>query len=658
MRACSGEDGSSTATVGGGRGKWRLPLTAPPSDLKETAGGISREHVLWSYRLFLDREASPQDDVDAKLGIFSTARELRAAFLNSPEYAHSNPGGVGFVPTTGTVITELPGNLRLFLDLADRVIGMNILRGNYELEEVEFVRSCVASGDHVLDVGANIGYFTILMASWVGEAGTVLAFEPVPANLDLLRRSIAENRFEDRVRVIPNAVADAPGEADILSVDVRYAFNSGGAFIVKEEASTPLDHRRIRVAKTQLDTLEMARPVSFIKLDVEGAEGLALRGARDLLRADRPTVACRDQPAATAESLRHERRGSDPRNVRVGIRLPPSRSGAAGQAHPVDRVPGQRRLFASARLARSSSAAKLRRKARDQPPVIVPACPSTQCASWSRQRSSFRSYSRAHWSRATSWTCRFKTNGRSSGTSTKWTAGTWGVQDLVRSHNGHRIAVPRLIMVGLALASDWRADYPAYLGIVFAAGILALAWSALPPSTDAVATVAAAAFIGGLVASPNQWENWLWGIQMHVFLVVLLAMAALALLSAGPLRPGRVGAAAVLALVATLTQGAGLVLWPVGALVLAARGVAREVARRARPGGAWAFAGVLVVLAYLARQPGDAGAGVPSSWVFHHPVAGLRFVLALLGHSLVAWNGAAYPPRDGGLAASSRLLPS
>lgn len=271
------------------------PATASASSgdrpfAQQAKGAISRQHVLWAYRLLLDREAGPQDDVAAKLDIFGSTCELRAAFLNSPEYARTNPGGVGFVPATGTAIAELPGNLRLFLDLADRVIGMNILRGNYELDEVDFARSCIARGDHVLDIGANIGYFTILLASWVGERGSVVAFEPVPANLQLLRRSIAENRFEDRVRVIPNVVADTAGEADLLSVDVRYAFNSGGAFLMSGTAPTPLDHRRIRVTKTQLDMLEMPRPVSFIKLDVEGAEGLALRGAKELLRTDRPTV--------------------------------------------------------------------------------------------------------------------------------------------------------------------------------------------------------------------------------------------------------------------------------------------------------------------------------------------------------------------------------
>lgn len=291
----------------GGRAIAALPASSDPNG---TGGGISREDVRWGYRLFLDREPGPLDDVAAKLATFRSTRELRAAFLNSPEYAYSNPGGVNFVPATGTVIAELPGDLRLFLDLADRVIGMNILEGGYELEEVEYIRSCIAPGDHVLDIGANIGYFTVLMASWVGQAGSVVAFEPAPANLRLLTRSIAENGFDERVRVFSGVVADDTGEADLLSVDVRYGFNSGGAFIAGDSAPTPLEHRRTRVKKTKLDALEMPRPVSFIKMDIEGAEALALRGAKELLTADRPRVLAEINPeqllkvsGASAEEL-------------------------------------------------------------------------------------------------------------------------------------------------------------------------------------------------------------------------------------------------------------------------------------------------------------------------------------------------------------------
>lgn len=238
----------------------------------------------------------------------------------------------------------------------------------------------------------------------------------------------------------------------------------------------------------------------------------------------------------------------------------------------------------------------------------------------------------------------------------KASAGEWGVGDLLRSHNGHRLAIPRLILVGMALATDWRADLPTYLGVVFAAGILGLAWLALRHSDDFLTTLLAAAFIGGLVASPNQWENWLWGVQMHVFLVVLMAVASLVSLSTGRLRWQGFAGAVALALAACLTQGAGLVLWPAGALVLGVRALQTRERRFFALAAAWAATGVLVIAGYLAHIPGDAGAGDPSAWVFRHPVESLRYVGALLGHSLAAWNGAAYPPHDGGVAGVVALL--
>lgn len=263
---------------------------------ESVAAGLSRDHILWAYRLLLDREAGPLDDVDAKLAVVQSTRELRAAFLGSPEYARFNPAGVDFVPPTGRAIAELPGDLRLFVNLSDRMIGINVLRGSYELEEIAFARSCIAAGDHVVDIGANIGYFAVQMASWVGPAGTVVAFEPIPANLELLGKSMAENGFEARVRVVPAVVADAAGEADILSLDVRYAFNSGGSYITTAEAPTPREHQRLRVQKVRLDEFEMPRPVSFIKIDAEGSEGLALGGAEKLLASDRPTVLAEINP--------------------------------------------------------------------------------------------------------------------------------------------------------------------------------------------------------------------------------------------------------------------------------------------------------------------------------------------------------------------------
>lgn len=258
--------------------------------------GITREHLIWAYRLFLDRDAGPLDDLEGKIAVVRSTGDLRAAFLGSPEYEKRNLAGVGFIPPAGRAIAELPGDLRLFVDLADRMVGINILRGRYEVEETSYVRRCVAAGDHVLDIGANIGYFTIQMADWVGSTGSVVAFEPVPANLELLRKSVTENGFEERVQIVEAVAADSMGEAEILTVPVRHSFNSGGAHIVRSASKTPIDHQNLRVRQVQIDRHPMPRPVSFMKVDAEGAEALVLRGARELLLSDRPLVLAEINP--------------------------------------------------------------------------------------------------------------------------------------------------------------------------------------------------------------------------------------------------------------------------------------------------------------------------------------------------------------------------
>jgi len=76
---------------------------------------------------------------------------------------------------------------------------LNILRGRYEGDEVRFVRSVLAPGDIVIDIGAHIGFFTMHMAALAGPLGKVYSFETVRCERDLLERSIAENRFGDRI---------------------------------------------------------------------------------------------------------------------------------------------------------------------------------------------------------------------------------------------------------------------------------------------------------------------------------------------------------------------------------------------------------------------------------------------------------------------------
>lgn len=253
------------------------------------AGPLSTEHVLWGYRLFLDREAESLDVVRGKVENQPDTRALRHDFMSSFEFRANNPE-IGYITDRNIVIKELEGGLRLFIDLADHFIGLSVARGDYEVQETRYTRSIVKPGQTVLDIGANIGYFSILLGSLVGPSGRVYAFEPLTSNLDLLRRSVEENHQSDRIVVTEAAVGLTAGTADL--VVPTFSMNSGGSYLDAGGGDKPPGHATHRVPVVAIDEQDIRRPVSFIKIDVEGAELLALRGAKKTLERDRPTILC------------------------------------------------------------------------------------------------------------------------------------------------------------------------------------------------------------------------------------------------------------------------------------------------------------------------------------------------------------------------------
>ncbi len=257
-------------------------------------GGLTREHVIWAYRLLLDRDPENEDVIGPKLGGSRDTSELRHHLMTSAEfqqknadYAHTNDRTV--------VIKEIAlpqgGSVRLFIDLSDHVIGLNILRGRYEEDEIRFVHSVLKPGDAAIDAGAHIGLFTVHMAAAVGPEGKVYAFEPFDSNAELAERSIGENRFEARVVLERAAVGLSSGWA-MLTFPVE-TLNSGGAYLLRP-GTAPLAGNRTKavsqVALNDLNLQQLAQPVRLIKMDVEGAEPLVIRGAVRLLTAARPLI--------------------------------------------------------------------------------------------------------------------------------------------------------------------------------------------------------------------------------------------------------------------------------------------------------------------------------------------------------------------------------
>jgi FkbM family methyltransferase len=139
-------------------------------------------------------------------------------------------------------------------------------------------------GDVFYDLGANVGFFTILGARLVGPKGHVVAFEPDPRNAATLRANVAANGFENVV-VSERAVSEQPGT-------MRFVVGDSTTSHLLRENEAVADSTLVSV--TSLDEFigAGAPAPTMLKLDIEGEEVRALRGGAGLLRAGRPTVIC------------------------------------------------------------------------------------------------------------------------------------------------------------------------------------------------------------------------------------------------------------------------------------------------------------------------------------------------------------------------------
>lgn len=172
------------------------------------------------------------------------------------------------------------------LILVSRGADPDFARGTYERPIQQAIASHLMPGDTFFDIGANVGFFSLIAARCVGKDGRVYAFEPVPQNADAITRSAQLNGF-DIIRVFPEAIAATTGRAELL-----LARHIGGAALASAE--TPPDMTgHLEVDVTTLDDAIVQRglrPPTLIKLDVEGAELNAFRGMMETLRTHRPKI--------------------------------------------------------------------------------------------------------------------------------------------------------------------------------------------------------------------------------------------------------------------------------------------------------------------------------------------------------------------------------
>jgi FkbM family methyltransferase len=151
--------------------------------------------------------------------------------------------------------------------------------GSYEYQMQRMFERTVRLGSTVYDIGANVGFYTLLGSVLVGAGGRVVAFEPVPRNLALLHEHLRLNKVEN-VRVVEAAVAEREGRArfDLGPHTSMGQLSESGSLEINTVGLDAL------VASGELP------PPDVLKIDVEGAEGSVLRGARTVLADNRPGI--------------------------------------------------------------------------------------------------------------------------------------------------------------------------------------------------------------------------------------------------------------------------------------------------------------------------------------------------------------------------------
>jgi len=191
------------------------------------------------------------------------------------------PSGLAVVNIAAGELTGMPMQL-------DMQIEKDFWLGTYEPEMQSALSELIKPGMTNYDVGANIGYVTLMLAKHTGAQGKVYAFEALPDNVERLRRNVELNGFNDRVNIYSGAVAAGAGEVKFL-VHISGGMGKAAGSAGRDEQYL----REITVPCVSLDIFVYEQgnpPPQAVKMDIEGGEVMALPGMRRVLAEARPLM--------------------------------------------------------------------------------------------------------------------------------------------------------------------------------------------------------------------------------------------------------------------------------------------------------------------------------------------------------------------------------
>lgn len=167
----------------------------------------------------------------------------------------------------------------MYLDLRDPGISRQLLiYGMRELGHVEQIQMEIGLGMKGLEIGANIGYYALLEGRLVGPSGHIYCIEPAPANIELLRKNISENRFHDRISTFQCLAGDTVGTKKLF---LSVAANSHSIAAISDTSiQLPMVTIDYFLAREHIDSAE----IDFVRMDIEGYEVMVIPHMESLFR--------------------------------------------------------------------------------------------------------------------------------------------------------------------------------------------------------------------------------------------------------------------------------------------------------------------------------------------------------------------------------------
>jgi FkbM family methyltransferase len=244
------------------------------------------DDIFFCFRLLLGRSPNREEWRGHAAQAGAALPSVVGSYLNSLEFSRRNL--LTQDRLAGVELAALP-LFSIYAAMDDLAVGRHVRADNYEPDVTQVFRRVLRPGMGVLDIGANIGYFSMLSAALVGAAGYVLAVEPNPANIRLLEASRRANGFG---QMTVSQTAAGP-QAGLL---VLHSSHSNGTTSALPDDLDAMLGAEI-VSCVPPDALVPAtRRIDLIKVDVEGAEYKALQGCTDIIARDRPVIVSEFSP--------------------------------------------------------------------------------------------------------------------------------------------------------------------------------------------------------------------------------------------------------------------------------------------------------------------------------------------------------------------------